>query len=155
LLFSLLRERVIMVITCCPVCGSRNVGTGRISDGVNPREYRRLACRNCGWTGIPIEFTDEQDYNIFLKELKENDEEYDESVFYDPAEQTPLKRYVIRATLASIIYLLLLIIPAIVFYCVSILLDLPDTWGILCAFVSFFAYLYVFWKKELWNLIQR
>ena len=144
-----------MVITACPVCGSRNVGTGRISDGVNPREYRRLACRNCGWTGIPIEFSNELDYKSFLEELKSNNVELDDPVFNDPAEKAPLKRYIIRHSWASLIYLLLFIIPLFVFYIVSILLSFPDELGIICSFVSFIAYFYIFWKKELWNLIKR
>ena len=144
-----------MVITACPVCGSRNVGTGRISDGVNPREYRRLACRNCGWTGIPIEFSNELDYKSFLEELKSNNVELDDPVFDDPAEKAPLKRYIIRNLWASLIYLLLFVIPLFVFYIVSILLSFPDELGIICSFVSFIAYFYIFWKKELWNLIKR
>ena len=51
-----------MKITACPLCGSKNVGIGRISDGVNPQEFLKQACKNCGWTGTPLEFDNEKEY---------------------------------------------------------------------------------------------
>jgi hypothetical protein len=45
-----------MKITACPLCGSKNVGMGGINDGVHPQEFLKQACKNCGWTGTPLEF---------------------------------------------------------------------------------------------------
>ena len=144
-----------MVITACPVCGSKRVVSAGIRDGINPQEFLKQACKNCGWTGTPLEFDSEDDYQAFIKELNIDNKDLDDPVFADPAEQAPIKRYIIRGFWTSFLYLLLLVIPGIVFYLISILFGLSNQIGIFFAFVSFFIYIYFFWKMELWNMIQR
>jgi predicted nucleic-acid-binding Zn-ribbon protein len=144
-----------LVITACPLCGSKSVGSAGIRDGVNPNEFLKQACKNCGWTGTPLEFDSEQDYHAFLKELIIDTKDLDDSAFADPAKQAPIKRYMIRGFWTSFLYILLFVIPGIVFFLISILFGLPNQIGIFFAFLSFFIYIYFFWKNELWNMIKR
>ena len=51
-----------MRITAFPLCGSKNVGIGGIRDGVHPQEFLKQVCKNCGWTGTPLEFDTEEEY---------------------------------------------------------------------------------------------
>lgn len=82
-------------------------------------------------------------------------DEYQEDVFTDPAEHHPLLRLTIRYITLLFLFFLALFIPALTFYFFSILLHLSTTIGTLLGVLSFILYLYVFWKKELWNLIKR
>ena len=144
-----------MKIKACPNCGSRSVSTAGISDGINPKEFFKLVCKQCGWTGIPLEFDSENDYNNFYNKLHIKDIKTNDDVFYDPAEDAPVTRYFIRWFMASFLFLLLFIIPGIVYLTLSIIAGLPNEIGGLFAFISFFIYIYILWKKELWNLIKR
>jgi len=63
-----------MKITACPLCGSKNVGMGGIRDGVHPQEFLKQACKNCGWTGTPLEFDTDKEYKQFLNGLIKEDE---------------------------------------------------------------------------------
>ena len=85
-----------MKIKACPNCGSRSVSTAGISDGINPKEFFKLVCKQCGWTGIPLEFDSENDYNNFYNKLHIKDIKTNDDVFYDPAEDAPVTRYFIR-----------------------------------------------------------
>lgn len=143
-----------MKITACPNCGSRRVGTGGIRDGVVPHEFLKQACKDCGWSGYPLEFDNEQNYQNFLKGLKV-EEQNEKDVFYDPAEKAPYQRFILRSLLTHILFLLILIIPACVFLIVSVIGDFPTEVGFIFAILSFILYLYIFLKKELWNLIKR
>ena len=144
-----------MKITACPLCGSKNVGIGGISDGVHPQEFLKQACKNCGWTGTPLEFDTEKDYQQFLGELKKEEEIRDKIYYEDPAKTAPVRRYVIRSFWAVSLYLLILVIPGMVYFLISELAGFPNDIGVLFAFLSFFGYIYFLWKKELWNKIQR
>ena len=68
-----------MRILACPKCGSINVGTGRVRDTplslVEPLEHWRETCKDCGHKGMFIEFDSENDYKVFLKELKKQEKE--------------------------------------------------------------------------------
>ena len=144
-----------MRITACPLRGSKNVGTGGITDGVNPHEFSKQACKNCGWTGFPLEFENEKDYQRFLSELNKEDEIRDKTYYEDPAKAAPVQRYVIRSFWVAFLYILILVIPALVYMIISELAGLPNNIGVFFAFLSFFVYIYIVWKKELWNKIQR
>ncbi len=144
-----------MKITACPLCGSKNVGIGGIRDGVNPHEFLKQACKNCGWTGFPLEFDNEQDYQKFLEDLDRKDEIRDRTYYEDPAKSAPVQRYLIRSFWVVFLYILVLVIPAFVYILISELAGLPNNIGVFFAFLSFFVYIYIFWKKELWNLIKR
>ena len=144
-----------MKITACPLCGSTNVGTGGISDGVHPQEFLKQACKNCGWTGTPLEFDTEKDYQQFLDEINKEKETYYKISYEDPAKSAPFRRYVIRSFWTVSLYLLILVIPGIVFFIISELAGFPSNIGVLFAFLSFFGYIYFLCKKELWNKIQR
>ncbi len=144
-----------MKITACPLCGSKNVGIGGIRDGVNPQEFLKQACKNCGWTGTPLEFDNEKDYQKFLDNLKTDDKNHDEIYYEDPAAKAPIRRYIIRGFWVIFLYLLILIIPALAYILISELAGLPNNVGVGFAFLSFFGYIYIVWKKELWNIIKR
>ena len=144
-----------MKITACPLCGSKNVGIGGIRDGVHPHEFLKYACKNCGWTGFPLEFDDEKDYQKFLDELKNEDKFRDKTYYEDPAKSAPIQRYVIRIFWVTLLYLLILIIPALTYILISELAGLANNIGIFFAFISFFGYVYILWKKELCNMIKR
>jgi hypothetical protein len=83
--------------------------------------------------------------------MKEDEDDF----FEDPAKTNPWKRFVIRDFTTNFILYTILIIPALVFYIVTILLGLSTTIGILFAFVSFLILIYLTLKKELWNKIKR
>ena len=59
-----------MNITACPKCGSRNIFQGRLKDGVLTGYTSREVCRDCGYRGSPIIFDSEEDYKIFVEQLK-------------------------------------------------------------------------------------
>jgi hypothetical protein len=62
-----------MEITACPKCGSRNIFQGRLKDGVLTGYTSREVCRDCGYTGSPIIFDSEKEYNKFLEGLEKDD----------------------------------------------------------------------------------
>ena len=64
-----------MKIEACISCGSRNIRSGTISDGVLPGYTDGLVtyvCDDCNHRGLPIIFETEQEYNEFLKALRED-----------------------------------------------------------------------------------
>jgi hypothetical protein len=144
-----------MKITACPLCGSKKVVTSGISDGVNPHEFLKQACKNCGWTGFPLEFDSENDYQKFLIGFKKEDGTRDKTYYEDPAKSAPIRRYLIRSFWVIFLYLLILIIPAFVYILISELAGFQSNIGGFFAFLSFFVYIYILWKKELWNIIKR
>ena len=78
-----------------------------------------------------------------------------EDIVEDPAESHPWKRYILRNFITKSLIYLAIIIPASVFFLVSILLNFSIKIGIILAACSFFGYIYFLWKKELWNKIMR
>jgi len=83
--------------------------------------------------------------------MREMEEDYN----LDPAKDHPWKRYFIREFSTNFLILIILIIPALVFYFVSLLVGLSETIGISLAFISFIMLVYLILKKELWNKIKR
>jgi protein-S-isoprenylcysteine O-methyltransferase Ste14 len=62
-----------MEITACPVCGSTNIGIGTLGDGIiSGLSSWKEVCRNCGYQGPSLLFENEEDYQKFLKALKEH-----------------------------------------------------------------------------------
>jgi hypothetical protein len=59
-----------MEIKACPRCGSTKIYQGTMGDGVLTGYTSRQVCRNCGYQGMPLIFTDEKDYKKFLAGLK-------------------------------------------------------------------------------------
>lgn len=57
-----------MDILACPNCGSRKIYQGTMGDGVLTGYTFREVCRNCGYQGMPIIFSSEEEYKKFLKE---------------------------------------------------------------------------------------
>ena len=60
-----------MEISACPKCGNRNIriaqrGDGAIYPGCDPTKY---VCDNCLYLGMPITFSSEKEYEIFLKKV--------------------------------------------------------------------------------------
>ena len=84
--------------------------------------------------------------------MPEIDRKYYET---DPAEKNPWRSYIIRNFTTRFLILLSLLIPLFVFYFVSILASISTTIGVFLAFISFIVYIYLLWKKELWNQIKR
>ena len=75
--------------------------------------------------------------------------------FNDPAEHHPFLRLLMRYFILLFLIFLSVFIPGITFFVVSILLKLPTELGTILGLVTFVFYLYLMWKKELWNLIKR
>lgn len=66
-----------MKIEACISCGSRNIRSGTISDGVLPGYTDALAayvCEDCNHQGIPIVFDSEEEYEKFLEALKKDEQ---------------------------------------------------------------------------------
>jgi protein-S-isoprenylcysteine O-methyltransferase Ste14 len=62
-----------MEITACPVCGSTNIGIGMLGDGIiSGLSSWKEVCRDCGYQGASLIFEKEEDYQKFLKALKEH-----------------------------------------------------------------------------------
>jgi len=57
-----------MDIIACPNCGSRKIYQGTMGDGVLSGYTNRDVCRNCGYQGMPIIFSSDEEYKKFLKE---------------------------------------------------------------------------------------
>lgn len=144
-----------MTITACPLCGSTKVGAGGIRDGVHPHEFSKQACKNCGWTGMPLEFDTHEEYQRFLDDLRKNKSSSDKDYFKDPAEAAPVRRYVARSLLTSALILGAVILPGIAYGLISIIGPFPNEVGVVGALLSFVLYVYIAWKKELWNTIKR
>jgi hypothetical protein len=58
-----------MELRACPNCGSKKIFSYLSVIGTN------YLCRNCGYLGNPFYFDSENDYKIFLNELKKNKNE--------------------------------------------------------------------------------
>lgn len=89
---------------------------------------------------------------IFLFYMNLKDES---DAFYDPAVSHPLIRYIIRYSLTIFFILLLLFIPGLAFFIITILLQQPMKLGMSIALLSFFCYVYYAWKSEIWAHIKR
>ncbi|MEE9151760.1 MAG: hypothetical protein V3U20_08025 [Thermoplasmata archaeon] len=64
-----------MKIEACIFCGSRNIRSGTISDGVLPGYTDGLntyVCDDCNHQGLPIIFDSEQEYDNFVKARRED-----------------------------------------------------------------------------------
>ena len=59
-----------MEIKACPKCGSTNIYQGTMGDGVLTGYTSRQVCKNCGYQGMPLIFSNEKDYKRFLEGLK-------------------------------------------------------------------------------------
>jgi len=79
-----------MKITACPKCGSRNIFQGRLKDGVLTGYTSREVCRDCGYTGSPIIFDSEKEYNKFLEGLKKDDKGKNKPSYDEEEELTHL-----------------------------------------------------------------
>ena len=148
-----------MKITACPICGSTHIDMGGVRDGVHPQEYNKKTCENCGWTGFPLEFETEREYRRFLIELNKPKNPYaeqkQEPYEKDPAVATPIRRHIYRSTWTFLLIGLALIIPALVFFVITVGARFSDLVGISFSLTALFSYLYVVWKKELWTHIHR
>jgi hypothetical protein len=61
---------LIMEITACPVCGSKNIGIGTLGDGIiSGLSSWNEVCRNCGYQGASLLFESEFEYKKFLEAL--------------------------------------------------------------------------------------
>ena len=61
-----------MKIYACPRCGSKEIFMGTIDSGVLiGMTSTKNVCKNCGFQGNPILFDSEQEYQHFLKEIKQ------------------------------------------------------------------------------------
>jgi len=56
-----------MEITACPSCGSKNIFSYLSVIGMN------YLCKDCGFQGVPFIFDSEEDYQVFLDELKKQE----------------------------------------------------------------------------------
>lgn len=79
----------------------------------------------------------------------------EDDVFKDPAEHHPLLRLTIRYSILLLLLFLALALPAFTFYLFSIKYNQSSTLGTILGLFVFVLYLFVLWKKELWNLIKR
>ncbi len=64
-----------MKIEACISCGSRNIRSGTISDGVLPGYTDGLVtyvCDDCNHRGLPVIFDSEEEYEKFLLALRED-----------------------------------------------------------------------------------
>jgi hypothetical protein len=81
-------------------------------------------------------------------------EEIEKESNLDSANVHPLKRYTARNFTTNFLIYLILIIPAFVFYMVSVLIGLSTAIGITLSFITFIILVYLTWKRELWNKIR-
>jgi transcription elongation factor Elf1 len=125
-----------MQITACPICGSKNISIGTLGDGIiaGLSSWKEV-CRNCGYQGASLLFETEEDYNKYLKALKENtaektaskneetiDEESDDlteqdkeiSALLDETADIPQrpekKKYVLEFLLAAVLSIIFIVI---------------------------------------------
>jgi len=145
-----------MKIRACLRCGSKSLDIADMRDGITPGiDWSTMVCRECNWQGIPLEFETENAYQNFLKGLDKQKKSENLPVYEDVAESAPTQRLILRYFTAAFLFLLFLILPGFVFFLVSVYGGFPIEIGFLFAIVSVFVYLYIFWKKELWNMIKR
>jgi hypothetical protein len=145
-----------MKMRACLRCGSKNLDIADMRDGITPGiDWSTMVCRDCNWQGIPLEFETENAYQNFLKGLEKQKKSENKPVCEDIAESAPTQRLILRYLTAAFLFLLFIIIPGLVFFLVSVYGGFPIEIGFLCAGVSVFIYLSIFWKKELWNMIKR
>lgn len=65
-----------MEITACPVCGSKNIRIGTLSDGIiSGLSSWNEVCRNCGYQGAPLVFDSEFTYNKFFEALSNQEKQ--------------------------------------------------------------------------------
>ena len=75
-----------MKIEACISCGSRNIRSGTISDGVLPGYTDGLVayvCDDCNHRGLPIIFDTEEEYEKFLLALREDKKKEDEKESFE------------------------------------------------------------------------
>jgi len=147
-----------MKITACPICGSTHIDIGGVRDGVHPQEYNKKTCKNCGWTGFPLEFETDKEYRRFLIELNKPKNPYTEQqepFNDDPAAAAPIQRHVYRSTWTFLLIGLAITIPALVFLLITVGAQFSYLIGFSFALTALFSYFYVVWKKELWTHIKR
>ncbi len=145
-----------MKIRACLRCGSKNLDIADMRDGITPGiDWSTMVCRECNWQGIPLEFETEGAYQNFLKGLEKQKKSENLPKCEDVAESAPIQRLTSRYFTAVFLFLLFLIIPGFVFFLVSVYGGLRMEIGFLFAGASVFVYLYILWKKELWNMIKR
>src|SRR5512136_613507 len=69
---------LIMEITACPVCGSKNIGIGTLGDGIiSGLSSWNEVCRNCGYQGASLIFESEAVYQRFLDALKKQQQPHE------------------------------------------------------------------------------
>ncbi len=64
-----------MKITACIACGSKNIRSGTIGDGVLPGYTDGLnmyVCNDCNHRGMPIVFDSDEEYQKFLLAVTED-----------------------------------------------------------------------------------
>jgi hypothetical protein len=145
-----------MKITACPRCGSKNLDIADMRDGITPGiDWSTMVCRECDWQGIPLEFKTENAYRNFLKGLEKQKKSERSPICEDIAESAPSQRLILRYLTAAFLFLLFVIIPGFVFFLVSVYGGFRFEIGFIFVGVSVLVYVYIFWKKELWNLIKR
>ena len=145
-----------MKITACPLCGSRNIDIADMSDGSAPSlHWETKVCRDCGWTGVPLEFDSEEEYQRFYGNFDKDDYIEKSDYYVDPAEAAPIRRHIFQWFVTILLSLGILILPGFVFFLVSVYGGLSDELSILLAFLSFVAYAYIVLKRELWKIIRR
>ncbi len=59
-----------MEIKACPRCGSTKIFQGTMGDGVLTGYTSRQVCKNCGFQGMPLIFSNKEEYKKFLKGLE-------------------------------------------------------------------------------------
>lgn len=70
-----------MKIEACIFCGSRNIRSGSIQEGMLPGFTDGLAayvCDDCNHRGIPVVFDSEEEYEKFVEALKKDKEKKDQ-----------------------------------------------------------------------------
>jgi hypothetical protein len=145
-----------MKITACLRCGSKNLDIADMRDGITPGiDWSTMVCRDCNWKGIPLEFETEKAYQNFLKGLEKHKKSENLPFYEDIAESAPTLRLIFRYLTTALLFLLFLMIPGLVFFLVSVYDGFSTEIGFLFASVSFLVSMYIFWKKELWNIIKR
>jgi len=64
-----------MKIRACAKCNSKNIRMAGLGEGtIFGLTSWDMVCEDCGYKGMPIVFDSQEDYEAFLKELKEKQE---------------------------------------------------------------------------------
>lgn len=95
-----------MEIKACPKCGSTEIYQGTLGDGVLTGYTSRQVCKNCGYQGMPLIFSNEEEYKRFLKGIKE------EKLIKIPEESKTKKNKPEQPNRPKGVFFLLLILPA-------------------------------------------